>query len=291
MNYIVMDMEWNQPFSKVKKQVGGTLLKGEIIQLGAVKLNSSFEILDTFKTNIKPVFYTKINKHVKTITGLTSQQLRGKPKFCEAFCAFTEFCGESFELITWGCDDIPMLRDNMEANGLDAEVLPRCYNLQVIFNNQISHENRQWSLEDAMEKLEIPQELEAHDALDDAVNTVKIAQKLDMEKGIEKYSCSDSGIACSTVLTLKADGFKSVSSAFKAPGMLTSECPFCKKPLDGGWIVKRNTRIKVAACSEHGTFKFRTAVFRKGDSYGIKKKVSFASDDMVKSYREKTAVK
>lgn len=290
MNYIVLDMEWNQPLSKIKKEVGGIHLKGEVIQLGAVKLDPSFEILDTFKTNIKPVYYTKLNKHVKTITGLTSKELRGKPKFREAFCAFMEFCGDSFEIITWGCDDIPMLRDNMEANGLEPEVLPRCYNLQVVFNSQVSHETRQWSLEGAMERLGIPQELEAHDALDDAVNTAKIAQKLDMDKGIGEYSCSDSGLACSTVMILKASGFKTVSSAFNAPDMLTAECPFCKIPLEGEWLVKRNKRFKVAKCGEHGTFKFMTVVYHKGDCYCVKKKVSFASEDMVKSYREKTTV-
>ena len=38
MNYIVLDMEWNQPYSKYKKHIGSMALRGEIIQIGAVKL-------------------------------------------------------------------------------------------------------------------------------------------------------------------------------------------------------------------------------------------------------------
>jgi len=39
MNYIVLDMEWNQPYSKAKKHPRGVELRGDIIQIGAVKLN------------------------------------------------------------------------------------------------------------------------------------------------------------------------------------------------------------------------------------------------------------
>lgn len=288
MNYIVLDMEWNQPFSKKKKKIEGAYLKGEIIQLGAVKLSSEFEVLDTFETNIKPVFYKQLNRHVKKITGLTSAELRGKPGFCEAFEKFYEFTGDDCEFITWGCDDMPMLRDNMLAHGLDTEALPRCYNLQVIFNAQVSLESRQWSLADAMEKLGIEQVLEAHDALDDARNTAKICLKLDMQKGISEYSQSSSGIACSTVYSVRADGFATASAAFKAEGMLETRCPFCDSLLTHrGFITKRNTKVAVATCVEHGTFKFRLVAFGQPQNYSIKKKVSFASDDMIKSYNEK----
>ena len=284
-------MEWNQPFSKIKKQVGATQLKGEIIQLGAVKLSSEFEILGAYETNVKPVFYTKLNRHVKNITGLTSQDLKNKPEFKAAFLEFMNFCGDEFEFITWGCDDLPMLRDNMEAHGLDPEVLPKCYNLQVIFNAQVSHESRQWSLASAMEMLDIAQELEAHDALDDAMNTAKIASRLDMAKGVADYSCAGGGIACSTLITLRADGFRSVSAAFRAPDMQTAVCPFCKKDIGRGWISKRNKRTCVGTCEEHGTFKFQTVVFKHEETYSIKKKVSYASDDMIKSYNEKMLIK
>lgn len=289
MNYIVLDMEWNQPFSKKKKRIeGGSFLKGEIIQLGAVKLDENFEVVSTFETNVKPVFYTLLNRHVKKITGLTSDKLRGKPYFDKAYEMFVDFIGDDCEFITWGCDDMPMLRDNMQAHGIETDSLPRCYNLQVIFNTQVSLESRQWSLADAMEKLGIEQVLEAHDALDDARNTAKICARLDMKKGIAEYSQNSSGIACPTVFTVRADGFKTALAAFSSDGMLETKCPFCEKDLSHkGFITKRSTKTAVAVCDEHGSFKYRVTVFRQGETYSIKKKVSLASDDMIKSYNEK----
>ena len=47
MNYIVIDMEWNQPFSKEHIKIrNGVRLVGEIIQLGAVKMDENKNITD-----------------------------------------------------------------------------------------------------------------------------------------------------------------------------------------------------------------------------------------------------
>jgi len=57
--YIVLDLEWNQnPFEKEKeiKQ-----LPFEIVEIGAQKLNESYEIIDTFHCVINPVLYTQLN--------------------------------------------------------------------------------------------------------------------------------------------------------------------------------------------------------------------------------------
>ncbi|MBQ8606524.1 MAG: hypothetical protein IJ408_07270 [Clostridia bacterium] len=289
MNYIVLDMEWNQPFSKKKKEAGGTYLKGEIIQMGAVKLDSDCNVLDTFYESVRPSFYVTLNRHVKKITGLSSAALKLCDGFCDVYSRFEAFCGEDFCFITWGNDDLPMLRDNMIAYKLDVSVLPRCYNLQSIFNTQISHESRQWSLADAMEKLGIEQTLQAHDALADAINTAYIAAKLDMKKGIEQYSKSDaSGISCGTILTEKSRGFDNMPEAVACSKRTKTLCPFCKKELKtDGWIVKRNKRIALGNCEEHGAFKFQSVVYMFEEKYYVKKKISYASEDMKKSYAEK----
>ena len=49
MQYIVLDLEWNQPVSyqsSAYRKVGDRLLF-EVIQFGAAKLNEKFEIVDT----------------------------------------------------------------------------------------------------------------------------------------------------------------------------------------------------------------------------------------------------
>ena len=47
LNYIILDMEWNQPFSKSStKELNRIKLIGEIIQISAVKLNENQKIID-----------------------------------------------------------------------------------------------------------------------------------------------------------------------------------------------------------------------------------------------------
>ena len=48
MQYIVMDMEWNNAYSK---KLGAFV--NEIIEIGAVKLDDSLRVLDTFSVIIK----------------------------------------------------------------------------------------------------------------------------------------------------------------------------------------------------------------------------------------------
>ena len=48
--YIVIDLEWNQPpCVAALRERNGVLLHGEIIQIGAVKMNDKFEITDTLE--------------------------------------------------------------------------------------------------------------------------------------------------------------------------------------------------------------------------------------------------
>lgn len=49
MDYVVVDLEWNNAFDyKTKKGIN------EIIEIGAVRLNHNLQVVDTFKQLIKP---------------------------------------------------------------------------------------------------------------------------------------------------------------------------------------------------------------------------------------------
>ena len=64
MDYIILDLEWNQPLSynsSAYKSVGGKLLF-EMIQIGAIKLNDRLEIIDTFNQLIQPTHYVKLHQ-------------------------------------------------------------------------------------------------------------------------------------------------------------------------------------------------------------------------------------
>ena len=163
-------------------------LSGEIIQFGAVKIDNlqDLNIVDRYSEIVRPVFYTKMNKRVTEVTDLTDEAIgRGRP--FEVVCReFLEWCGEDSAFITWSNNDIYMLEDNMSIHEMDIDALPECYDVQLLFDDQITQEDRNFALAYAMWKFDIKPE-RTHDALNDAINTVAVMRKLDFSEGLEGY--------------------------------------------------------------------------------------------------------
>ena len=190
MNYIVMDMEWNQPWpgSPSSKKVLPVQIRGEIIQIGAVRVTEDQQVGDEFQILIKPKYYRHLNRRVSKLTGIKETQLReeGVP-FPEAIEAFRTWCGEDIVFLTWGFDDIGILRENLMLFGLETNFTERWYNAQMIFNAQTDGSNAQKALKTAMEIFEIEATRPAHDALGDAYHTALICARLDLKKGAAEY--------------------------------------------------------------------------------------------------------
>ena len=138
MNFVVLDMEWNQPWPgspSAKKQLP-VAIRGEIIQIGAVKMNKELQILDKFEIMVRPVYYTKMNPNVKKLTGIDNDDIGQGYSFAEAYRKFIDFCGDEFCLLSWGGDDIRVLSSNMTIHGISTDNFPATYNLQRIFGKQ-----------------------------------------------------------------------------------------------------------------------------------------------------------
>ena len=78
MQYIVLDMEWNQPWpgSYAAQKVLPVQIHGEIIQIGAVRLLETGKIADEFQVLVRPKYYKKLNSRVSKLTGLRDARLR-----------------------------------------------------------------------------------------------------------------------------------------------------------------------------------------------------------------------
>ena len=100
MNYIILDLEWNQPSTKEELIKSPDPLYGEIIQFGAVKMNMEKQVTGTFKAMVKPVYYTKMNSKVEQITGIDEDELEDGKTFPQVYADFIEFCGEDFCFLT-----------------------------------------------------------------------------------------------------------------------------------------------------------------------------------------------
>ena len=190
MDYIVLDMEWNQPWpgSPSAKKVLPVPIRGEIIQIGAVRVTEEQLVTDEFQVLIKPKYYRRLNRRVSKLTGIKEEQLRedGIP-FVDAMEQFRAWCGEDIVFLTWGFDDIGILRENLQLHGLDTDWTDKWYNAQMMFNAQTDGSTAQKALKTAMEIFGIEATRPAHDALGDAYHTALICARLDLKRGAQEY--------------------------------------------------------------------------------------------------------
>ncbi|MBE6029694.1 MAG: hypothetical protein E7226_06095 [Clostridiales bacterium] len=61
MSYVVMDLEWNQSNTRYRAERNGVRLSGEIVEIGAVRVDDNLEILDRYCEFVKPECYQKMN--------------------------------------------------------------------------------------------------------------------------------------------------------------------------------------------------------------------------------------
>lgn len=249
MNYVVLDMEWNDTTPKVLND-RGVKLTHEIIQIGAVKMDREYRVTDTFAAEIKPRIYTRIRSDVTELTGIKAEDLRNGMDILQAAARFREWCGEDFIFLTWGLDDIPVLMNNLEFFGIDSGWVPFYFNAQTLFNMQTENKGRAYSLEYAMEFCGIEHDCKMHNALNDAVCAAKVCACFDIESGIvsfDEYDGAEFGridVPHSERRELSFS-FKSIYEA-AASGFGEPRCPECGKKLKDVIWYKVNGRKLVA---------------------------------------------
>lgn len=180
MNVVIFDLEFNQAFdfSTGEKTKKNDRIPFEVIQMGAVILDETLHIIDTFSMFVEPAYYCRMHPYVEKITNITMSDLIGKASFSEVFLRFSEFCnvhGEYY-LGTWGQTDLPQLFRNMDVHDISLHRLsPKYVNIQKemsLFLNKPT--SKHVGLEKAVTYCEIPQKDGFHDALNDAIYTAKL---------------------------------------------------------------------------------------------------------------------
>ena len=270
MKYIAIDLEWNQSSSSKDTKIleDGKRFTGEIVQIGAVKLDENLNIESVFKTEIKPKIYTKMNVKVSELTGITGEMLTNAPCFDECIPKFLAWCEPQPVFFTWGVDDIRVLRQNCSLNGINSDFCKVWYNLQVFFNMQTDTGSNQKSLQTAIEHFNIEATLKAHDALNDAYYTAMIAKKLDLERGIQEYPGARSGLCGTDKGKTVFKGVKCRRAALANKEICTPNCPVCdEKFTEIAPFVKANKYkyVSLARCKTHGEFYIKLRIGEKED--------------------------
>ena len=136
MNYVVIDLEWNQAMSS-KAAIFNKLpihLRGEIIEIGAVKLDENFKPGEEFTVDVRPIYFKRMHYKVKKLTGFDAERLSHGIAFEDAFQQFREWCGDDVTFLTWGYDDQGIMEQNIIIHDLDWDWIDDWINLQLIYN-------------------------------------------------------------------------------------------------------------------------------------------------------------
>ena len=179
MNYIVFDLEWNQNPSG--KKTRNDRLPFEIIEIGAVKVNSKKEITDHFHRLIKPQVYKWIHDSIHEVIHVDYKDLMKGVPFEQAVREFIDWCGEDWYFFTWGNQDVMELQRNMKFYGL-LDLLPgpvTYYDVQKLFAIRYEENDERRALEFAADKMGVEKKMEFHRALGDAYYTACILQKIE----------------------------------------------------------------------------------------------------------------
>ncbi len=278
MDYIVLDMEWNQPWpgSPSAKKVLPVSIRGEIIQIGAVRVTEEQLVEDEFQVLILPKYYRSLNRRVSKLTGIKESRLKSEGiPFAEAMEQFRAWCGEDITILTWGFDDIPILQENLRLHGLETDWTNRWYNAQMIFNAQTDGSNSQKALKTAMELFEIEPSRPAHDALGDAYHTALICAMLQLERGIAEYGAAlkshENGFHGAELPGCIARkvfyDYADKRAALSAMSGEENECPVCgRRMLGSRWFSQQGHRyMDLATCADHGKFLIRVRLSEQED--------------------------
>ena len=299
MNYIVLDMEWNQPWpgSPSARRVLPVQIRGEIIQIGAVRLTEDQTVADEFQVMIRPKYYRTLNRRVSKLTGIKESRLKAEGiGFAEAIDRFCRWCGEDAVFLTWGFDDIAILRENLQLFQLSTGWISTWYNAQMIFNAQTDGSTAQKSLKTAMEIFRIEATRPAHDALGDAYHTALICARLDLRRGMAEYAQAlkshDNGFhgaelpgcICRKVFYDIADKNAALALMSGAENL----CPTCgRQMLSSRWFAQAGHRyMDLATCPEHGKFLIRIRLSDQPDGLVRVSRLTYeATSDAAEAYR------
>ncbi len=280
MNYIVFDLEWNQS-SSVEEEVSG--LHFEIIEIGAIRLDSEGLMTGEFNELIRPAVYHEMNQITSRLIHLQMHELeRGRP-FLQVAEEFFRWCGrEEYLFCTWGAMDLIELQRNMKYYQMEPlSKGPLVYlDVQKLFSIAFQDGKSRISLEHAVEFLEMEKDIPFHRAFSDAYYTAKILIVIIMKKPevLKKVSFdvfhppkdrkSEIKVQFDTYMKYISREFADKTEAFTDREVVSSKCYLCHRNLRKKirWFTPNGRHYYcLAYCDKHGYLKGKIRIRKSED--------------------------
>lgn len=298
MNYIVLDLEWNQAADfKTKSEHALTF---EIIEIGAVKLDEGRNCIDAFHEMIKPQVFCRMNQITGELLHLEIGQLARCRTFADATADFIKWCGDDYIFCTWGDVDLLELQRNMDYYRMPplAENSIRYYDVQKLFGIAFEDKKSRRTLEYAVDFLHIKKDFVFHRADADAHYTAEVLRRIDSmgkHHAFHNYSYDTYRLPknrAEEIHVVFDDYGKYISRAFadKTAAMKDSEvisirCFLCgrrtKKKIP--WFTSNGKHYyTIVSCSEHGSMKVKIRLRKSADNrtYVVKTMKQAAPEDI-----------
>ncbi len=294
MNYVVMDLEWNQPD---KSEAVNPDLPFEIVEIGAILLNENRQVIGEFTQIVKPAVYSEMNRITGKLIHLNTKELGYGKSFTDTMKDFFEWCGENYIFCTWGTQDLTELQRNMKYHDMTPLALrPFPYlDVQKLFSIAYDEDRKvRRSLEYAVEYLQIEQDIPFHRAFSDAYYTAKVMEAMEDVSVFENYSYDVFHVPKSRkdeVKVLFHDYAKYISKEFedKTEAMqdrevISTKCYLCKKNLRKKirWFAANPKHFySVSVCDKHGYMKGKIRLKKSENGVYVVKTQKFISEEEV----------
>ena len=301
MNIIVLDLEWNQNSGGKKERIINKPIF-EIIEIGAVKLNENYEIVDKFSQLIKPQIYRTMHKITADLIHLQMNELNKGKSFPEVMDEFMEWCGEDYMFATWGPLDLLELQRNIsyyQLIPLSDEPI-KFYDVQKLFSLEAIKEKTRKTLEFAIDYFQIEKDIPFHRAFSDAYYTAKVFQKI-VNPEILKYVSFDTYHIPKTrkeeIKAIFPGYYKYISRGFETKSEIMSDreisstkCYLCHKNLKKilRWYTPNGKNYySISNCDVHGFIKYKVRLKKSefGMYYAIKTS-KFITEEKMKKLQE-----
>ncbi len=300
MNYIVLDLEWNQ--SNTGKEQEVKEIPFEIIDIGAVKLDKQRKVTDVYNQLVKPTVYEQMHLITGNLIHLHMKDLENGKPFTEAMELFLSWCGENFIFCTWGPLDLYELQRNMHYYQMEplSDKPIRFLDVQKLFSIAYEDKKSRRSLEYAIDHLKIEKDVPFHRAYSDAHYTAEILSLID-ESVLENYSI-DTYILPKTrqdeVHVMFHDYMKYISREFpdKQKAMedkevTSTKCYLCRRNIRKKirWFTPNGKHYySISLCPVHGYMKSKIRIRKSGnDKVYVVKTSKFISKEECKKILQK----
>lgn len=305
MNYIILDLEWNQ--SNTGKEEIHKILPFEIIEIGAIKLNSRREKIDEFNELIRPQIYHEMHYYTKKLIHLQMEQLEKGRTFPEVMETFRNWWGEDYIFCTWGPLDLTELQRNIRYYHMEpiADRPFQFLDVQKLFSIAFEDKKSRRSLEYAIDFLEIEKDIPFHRALSDAYYTAKILSILD-ENILGNYSFDVfhipdnkekeihvlfNSIPEETYAKYISRGFDDKIKAMNDKNVISTKCYLCQKNLRKKirWFTPNGKHYySVSYCDKHGYMKSKIRIRKaENNEVYVVKTAKFISEEDVNNIQIK----